>query len=170
VIVLFFKELQKGHERYCTLQLSITSKICKDRKSHFGFADAFIITSSPTQPLQIQDLLQRISNGRLLLPNIEGLRTGQEARTTERLSELKLTNLMINTNCISAILSHLQGVIGDLRTIQTQEYSCRLTAGGELALSEVATQVVERTLDQEFNDLSLSHVDTELEDFGEVSS
>ena len=130
-----------------------------------------IATSSHIQPLQIQDLLQRISNGRLLLPNIEGLRMGQEARMTEQLSELELTNLMINMNHILAILGHLQGVIRDLRTVQTQEYSHHLTTGGKLALLEmVTTQVAERTLDQEFSDLSLSCVDTELEDFGEMSN
>jgi len=94
----------------------------------------------------------------------------QEARTTEQLSELKLTNLMINMNRLTGVLGHLQGVIGDLRMIQTQEYSHHLTAGGELALVEVATQVAERTLDREFRDLSLSCVDTELEDFGELSN
>jgi len=126
-------------------------------------------TSFHTQPLQIQDLLQCISDGRLLLPNIKGLRTGQEVRTTEQLSELELTNLMINTNCISADLGHLQGVIRDLWTVQTQEYTHRLTANGESALLEtVTTQVVERTLDEEFGDLSVSRVDAEMEDFGEA--
>jgi len=94
---------------------------------------------------------------------------GQEARTTEQLSKLELTNLMINTNRISAILGHLQGVIGDLQTIQTQEYSRRLTVGGESVLLEVVmTQVAERTLDEEFGDLTVSRLDTEMEDFGEV--
>jgi len=76
---------------------------------------------------------------------------------------------MINTNCILAVLGHLQGVIRDLRTVQTQEYAHCLTANGELALLEtVTTQVVERTLDEDFGNLSLSHVDAELEDFGEL--
>ena len=117
----------------------------------------------------MQVLLQHISDGRLLLPNVKGLRTSQEVRTTEQLSELELSTLMINTNRISAVLGHLHGVIGDLRTVQTQEYTHRLTANGELALLEMAaTQVAERALDVEFGDLSLSRVDAELEDFREL--
>ena len=38
-----------------------------------------------TQPLQIEDILQRIANGRLLLPNVEGLRTNQEGRAMAQL-------------------------------------------------------------------------------------
>jgi len=88
---------------------------------------------------------------------------------TEQSNELELTNLMLNTNRIAAVLGHLQGVVGDLRTIQVQEQGCHLTASGESALLEiVATQVVERTLDEEFRDLSLSRVVRELEDFGDI--
>jgi len=59
-------------------------------------------------------------------------------------------------------------VVGDLQTIQTQERGRRLIASGESASLEiVVTQVAERTLDEEFNDLSLSHVIGELEDFSE---
>jgi len=79
---------------------------------------------------------------------------------TEQLNELELTNLMINTNHITAVLGHLQGVIRDLQTIQTREYSHRLTAGGELASLEV--------VDDEFGDMTISRVDAELEDFGEM--
>ena len=76
---------------------------------------------------------------------------------------------MFNTNRISAVLGHLQGVIGDLQTIQAQEQGHRLIASGELALLEiVATQVAERTLDEEFGNLSLSRVIRELEDFGDI--
>jgi len=78
---------------------------------------------------------------------------------------------MMNTNRILAVLGHLHGVIEDLRTVQFQEHTRRLTASGELALLEVvATQVAERALDVEFGDLSLSLVDRELEDFGESSN
>jgi len=86
---------------------------------------------------------------------------------TEPLSELELTTLMYNTNRITTILDHLQGVVRDMRTIQVQEQGRLLTASGESAsLETIAIQVVERTLDEEFNDLSLSHVIGELEDFG----
>ena len=89
------------------------------------------------------------------------------ARTTESLSELELTTLMFNTNHITAVLDHLQGVVGDMRTIQVWEQGRLLTASGESASLEiVATQVAERTLDEEFNNLSLSRVIGELEDFG----
>ena len=78
---------------------------------------------------------------------------------------------MMNTNCISAVLGHLHGVIGDLRMVQVQERVRRLTANGESALLEtVVMRVAERALDVEFGDLSLSRVDTELEDFGELSN
>ena len=95
----------------------------------------------------------------------------QEGRTTAQLSELKLTNLMINTNHIAAVLGHLQGVIGDLQMVQMQEYAHCLTASGELdSLEMVTTQVAEQTLDEEFNNLSLSRLNAVLEDFGEASN
>jgi len=75
---------------------------------------------------------------------------------------------MFNTNRISAVLGHLQGVIGDLQSIQVQEQGRRLITGGESAsLETVATQVAESALEVEFRDLSLSRVDAELEDFGD---
>jgi len=78
---------------------------------------------------------------------------------------------MMNTNHISAVLGHLHRVIRDLRTIQVQERVRRLTANGESASLEiVTTQVAERALDIEFGDLSLSCVNAELEDFGELSN
>jgi len=87
---------------------------------------------------------------------------------TEPLSKLELTTLMFNTNRITAVLDHLQGVVRDMRTIQVQEQGRLLTANGESASLEiVATQVAERTLDEEFGDLSLSRVIGELEDFGD---
>ena len=86
---------------------------------------------------------------------------------TKHLSELELSTLMINTNRLSGVLGHLQGVIGDLRAVQTQEYARRLTIEGSGSLEVVATQVAERVLDDEFRDLSLSRVTRELEDFGD---
>jgi len=126
-----------------------------------------VVIASPTQPIPISSLLRRISNGRLLLPNVEGLRTIQEGRTTEQLSELELSTLMINTNRLSGVLGHLQGVIEDLRAVQTQEYARCLTIEGSVSLEVIVTQVGERALDAEFGDLSLSCVNAELEDFGD---
>ena len=88
-------------------------------------------------------------------------------RTTEQLSELELTTLMFNTNRISAVLGHLQGVVGDLQTVQMQERGRRIVNGESSSLEIVATDVTERALDEEFSDLSLSHVIGELEDFGD---
>jgi hypothetical protein len=103
----------------------------------------------------------------LLLPNVNGLET--RARITAELSELELSNLMMATNRMGAVLSHLQGVVGDMSTLQVQEYTRRLTAGNSESES-VATQVAERTLDDEFGDLSLSRVNAELEDFGDIEN
>ena len=87
--------------------------------------------------------------------------------TIELLRELELSTLMMNTNQISAVLSHLHGVIGDLQTVQVQERLHRLSSNGESSsLEMVAMQVAERVLEAEFGDLSLSRVDAELEDFG----
>jgi len=74
---------------------------------------------------------------------------------------------MFNTNRITAVLGHLQGVVGDLQTIQVQERGRRIASGGSVSLEIVATDVAERALDEEFSDLSLSHVISELEDFGD---
>ena len=133
--------------------------------------ESMVLTTSvaivfPTQPIPISSLLCRISDGRLLLPNVKGLGTIQEGRTTEQLRELELSTLMINTNCLSGVLGHLQRVIKDLRAVQTQEYARRLTIEGSDSLEVIVTQVGERALDAEFGDLSLSRVDAELEDFG----
>jgi len=133
--------------------------------------ELLVLTSSVdtaflTQPIPISSLLQRIADGRLLLPNVEGLRTIEGVRTTDQLSKLELSTLMINTNRLSGVLGHLQGVIEDLWSVQTQEYAHRLTIEGSGSLEVVATQVAERALDAEFGDLSLSRVNSELEDFG----
>jgi hypothetical protein len=48
---------------------------------------------------------------------------------------------MMATNRMGAVLSHLQGVVGDMSTLQVQEYSRRLTAGETDSLEVVATQV-----------------------------
>ena len=119
------------------------------------------------QPIQIQYLVQHIATGRLLLPNVEGLQTIGGGRTTEQLSELELTTLMSNTNRIAAVLGHLQGVVGDLRTVQMQEQGHRIANGGSDSLAVTATQVAERALAEDFSDLTLSRVDAEMEDFGD---
>jgi len=76
-----------------------------------------------------------------------------------------LTTLMFNTNRIAGILGHLQGVVGDLQTVQMQERGCWIASGGSVSLAVVVMSVAERALDEEFNDLSLSRVIGELEDF-----
>jgi len=86
---------------------------------------------------------------------------------TEQLSELELTTLMFNTNRITAVLGHLQGVVGDLQTVQIQERGRRIASGESGSLEIVVMNVAERALDEEFNDLSLSRVIRELEDFGD---
>jgi len=73
------------------------------------------------------------------------------------MSELELSNLMINSNRIAAVLIHLQGVVEDLYQTQFNEWTRRLSERGELGDAEtVATQVAEMTFDEE------------LEDFGEL--
>jgi len=110
-----------------------------------------------TQNVSIADLLERISSGRLLIPSVEGLSGSGEARILPDMSELELSNLMINSNRIAAVLVHLQGVVEDLHQTQFNEWTRRLSERGELGDAEtVATQVAEMTLDEE------------LEDFGEL--
>jgi len=111
-----------------------------------------------TQNVSIADLLERISSGRLLIPSVEGLSGSGEARILPEMSELELSNLMINSNRIAAVLVHLQGVVEDLHQSQFNEWTRWLSERGELGDAEtVATQVAEMTLDEE------------LEDFGELS-
>jgi len=110
-----------------------------------------------TQNVSIDDLLERISSGRLLIPSVEGLSASGEARILPEMSELELSNLMINSNRLAAVLVHLQGVVEDLHQMQFNEWTRRLSERGELGDAEtVATQVAEMTLDEE------------LEDFGEL--
>jgi len=82
-----------------------------------------------------------------------------------QLNELELSTLMINTNRLSGVVGHLQGILGDLQTVQTQEYGRRQIIEESVSLEVIATQVGERALDSEFGDLSLSRVDAEMEDF-----
>jgi len=70
------------------------------------------------------------------------------------MSEVELTNLMINSNWMAVVLVHLQGVVEDLHQVQFREYTCRLSDRGELGEVEaVATRMAEVTLDEEFGDL-----------------
>jgi len=109
------------------------------------------------QNVLIADLLERISSGRLLIPSVEGLSGSGEARILPEMSELELSNLMINSNRIAAVLVHLQGVVEDLHQAQFNKWTRRLSERGELGDAEaVANQVAEMTLDEE------------LEDFGEL--
>jgi len=73
------------------------------------------------------------------------------------MSKLELSNLMINSNRMAAVLVHLQGVVEDLHQVQFNEWTRQLSERGELGDAEtVAIQVAEMTLDEE------------LEDFGEL--
>jgi len=126
-----------------------------------------VVIVFPMQPIPISEVLQRIADGRFLLPSVQGLGTIQETRMVDQLSELELSTLMINTNRLSGVVGHLQGILGDLQTVQTQEYGRRRIAEGSVSLEVVATQVGERALDAEFGDLSLSRVDAEMEDFSD---
>ena len=111
------------------------------------------------QNVSIADLLERISSGRLLILSVEGLSGSGEARILPEMSELELSNLMINSNRLAAVLVHLQGVVEELHQTQFNEWTCRLSERGELGdVETVASQVAEMTLDEE------------LEDFGELDS
>jgi len=116
-----------------------------------------VSTAFLTQNVSIANLLERISSGRLLIPNVEGLSGSGEARILPDMSELELSNLMINSNRLAAVLVHLQGIVEDLHQTQFNEWTRRLSERGGLGDAEaVATQVAEMTLDEE------------LEDFGEL--
>jgi len=110
-------------------------------------------TAFLTQNVSIADLIERISSGRLLIPSVEGLSGNGEARMLPEMSELELSNLMINSNRIAAVLVHLQGVVEDLHQTQFNEWTRRLSERGELGDAEtVANQVAEMTLDEELED------------------
>jgi len=121
-----------------------------------------VVHSVPTtflmQSVSIANLLERISSGRLLIPSVEGLSGSGEARILPEMSELELSNLMINLNWLAVVLVHLQGVVEDLHQTQFNEWTRWLSERGELGdAGTVATQVAEMTLDEE------------LEDFGELN-
>ena len=70
------------------------------------------------------------------------------------MSNVKLSNLMINLNQLAAVLAHLQGVIDSLQQVQFCEYAHRLSDQGELDDGEtVAARLVEEVLDNEFGEL-----------------
>jgi len=113
----------------------------------------FVPTAFLMQTVSITNLLERISSGRLLIPPIEGLSGSGEVRILPEMSELELSNLMINSNRMAAVLVHLQGVVEDLHQVQFNEWTHRLSERGELGDAEtVATQVVEMTLNEELED------------------
>ena len=102
-----------------------------------------------------------------MLPNIKGLRNLGESRVNLILSNDKLSWLMVTANQIAGMLNHLQGIVGNLQTVQAQEAACRLIAAGELdSTEELAIQVAQLSLDEDFDE---DGVDMEgaLEDFGE---
>jgi len=106
------------------------------------------------QNVSIADFIERLALGRLLIPPIEGLSGNGEARILPELSDVELTNLMLNSNRMAVVLVHLQGVVEDLHQVQFREYTRRLSDRGELGEAEtVATQIVEVMLDEEFGEL-----------------
>ena len=102
-----------------------------------------------------------------MLPNIEGLRSLGESRVDLILSDDELSWLMVSVNQIAGVLNHLQGIVGNLWTIQAQEVACCLIATGELdSTEELVIQVAQLSLDEDFNEDGVD-VEGALEDFGE---
>jgi len=113
----------------------------------------FTPTAFLTQNVSIADLLERISSGRLLIPSVEGLSGSGEARILPEMSELELSNLMINLNRLAAVLVHLQGVVEDLHQTQFNEWTRRLSERGELGDAETVASQVAVVLISIFNNL-----------------
>ena len=111
-----------------------------------------VATSSPTQSIRIEDLVQELASVRLLLPNVEGLTNPEETRIGQELSNDDLSRLMAMTNQVSTVLTHLQTIVGNLWMIQAQEVACRLIESGELDSVEVLVIAVAQLLiDEDFS-------------------
>ena len=89
-----------------------------------------VATSSCIQSIRIKDLVRELASGRLLLPNVEGLTNPEETRIGRELSDDDLSRLMALTNQVSTVLTHLQTIVDNLRTIQAQEAARRLIEVG----------------------------------------
>ena len=123
--------------------------------------------SSHTQSIRIEDLIRELASGRLLLPNVEGLTNPEEMRIGQELSDDDLSRLMAMTNQVSEVLTHLQSIVGNLRTIQAQEAARRLIESGELDSAEaLAIAVAQLSIDEDFLGEDEPDVGRDLEDFG----
>ena len=120
------------------------------------------------QSIRIEDLVQELASGCLLLPNVEGLTNPEETRISQELSDNDLSRLMATTNQVSTVLTHLQTIVGNLRTIQAQEAARRLIESGELDSAEaLAIAVAQLSIDEDFLGEDEPDVGRDLEDFGE---
>ena len=120
------------------------------------------------QSIRIEDLVQELARGRLLLPNVEGLTNMGETRIGQDLSDDDLSRLMATTNQVSTVLTGLQSIVGNLRTIQAQEAARRLIKSGELDSAEaLAIVVAQLSIDEDFLGEDEPDVRRDLEDFGE---
>ena len=121
-----------------------------------------------TQSIRIKDLVRELACGCLLLPNVEGLTNVEEMRIGQDLSDDNLSRLMAMTNQVSTVLTGLQSIVGNLRTIQAQEAARRLIKSGELDSAEaLAIAVAQLSIDEDFLGEDESDVGRDLEDFGE---
>ena len=121
-----------------------------------------------TQSIRIEDLVQELASGRLLLPNVEGLTSPEEMRADRVLSDDELSHLMASTNQVSTVLANLQIIVRNLQTIQAQEAACRLIESGELDSAEaLAIVVAQLSIDEDFLGEDEPDVGRELEDFRE---
>ena len=124
--------------------------------------------SSHTQSIRIEDLIRELASGCLLLPNMEGLTNPEETRIGQELSDDDLSHLMATTNQVSTVLTHLQTIIGNLRTIQAQEAACHLIESGELdSVEALAIAVAQLSINEDFLGEDEPDVGRDLEDFGE---
>ena len=104
----------------------------------------------------------------MLLPNVEGLTNMEETRIGQDLSDDNLSRLMATTNQVSTVLTGLQNIVGNLRTIQAQEAARRLIESGELDSAEaLAVAVAQLLIDEDFLGEDEPDVRRDLEDFGE---
>ena len=127
-----------------------------------------VVISFRIQSIRIEDLVRELARGRLLLPNVEGLTNMEETRIGQDLSDDDLSRLMATTNQVSTVLTGLQSIVGNLRTIQAQEAARRLIESGELDSAEaLAIAVAQLSIDEDFLGEDEPDVGRDLEDFGE---
>ena len=92
----------------------------------------------------------------------------EETRIGQDLSDDDLSRLMATTNQVSTVLTGLQSIVGNLRTIQAQEAAHHLIESGELDSAEaLAIAVAQLSIDEDFLGEDEPDVRRDLEDFGE---